>query len=113
MTSEDRRNASDTLELLTQTDCYFMGIRVITLLPGKLTARFEDERGVYFYADNFKNAFNAYYSNAGIFIPKNEIAETFAFAEKGSPNSLAVLTCDNLDFTKTAIDDQSETTLQH
>ena len=105
-------NSYDALELLTQTDCHFMEIKVITLLPGILTAQFEDERGVYFYSDNFKNEFNAFYSSAGIFIPKDEISETFAFAEKGSPNSIAVLSCDNLNFSKTKIYDQSKIILQ-
>lgn len=101
--NEDESNSYDALELFTQTDCFFMEIKVITLLPGILTAQFEDERGVYFYSDNFKNAFNAFYSNAGIFIPKSKTSDIFAFAEKGSPNSIAVLSCDNLNFTKTKI----------
>jgi hypothetical protein len=98
---KDKINSYDPLELLTQTDCHFMGIKVITILPGKLKAQFEDEKGIYFYADNFKNATNTYYSNAGIFIPKNGISEPFAFAHKGSLNSLAVLSCDTLNFNKT------------
>ena len=100
----DTMNSYDALEIVTQTDCHFMGIRVMTFLPGKLKAQFEDERGVFFYADNFKNAFNAFYTKAGIFIPENESSEPFAFAEKGSRNSLTLLSCDNLDFTKTKRD---------
>ena len=101
--NENEINSMYALELLTQADCYFMEIKVITLHPGILKAQFEDENGVYFYSDNFKNAFNAFYSNAGIFIPKNEISDIFAFAENGSPNSIAVLSCDKLNFTKTKI----------
>ena len=110
---KDKIQSYDALELLTQTDCHFMGIKVITLLPGKLKAQFEDESGIYFYADNFKNATTTNYSNAGIFIPKNGISEPFAFAHKGSLNSLAVLSCDTLNFNKTKTYDHSKTPFQH
>ena len=111
-TNNNKINSLDELELLNQTDCHFMGIRVLTLLPGKLKAQHEDETGIYFYAVNFKSDFNSYYTKAGIFIPKQEVSEAFAFAEKGSPNSLALLSCNNLNFTKTKIYDPSQTTLQ-
>ena len=98
----------DALELLAQTDCHFMGIKVITMLPGKLKAQSEDERGIYFYSDNFKNATYTNYKKAGIFIPKNGTSKPYAFAEKSSPDSLAILSCDTLNFTKTKTDDHSK-----
>ena len=99
----------DQIELLTQTDCHFMGIKVVTFLPGKFEAQFEDEKGIYFYTDSFKNDASAYYKNVGICIPKNDTSEPFAFAEKGSPDSLIILSCDTLNITKVNISQQSKT----
>ena len=103
--NEDEIDSYNALELLAESDCHFMDIKVLTLLPGILKAQFEDETGVYFYSNNFKNTFNANYSNAGIFITKSQPLNASAFAEKGSPNSTAVLSCDNLNFTKIKIHD--------
>lgn len=102
----------DELELRTRADCHFVGMTVVTFLPGKFKPKFEDERGIYFYANKFKNGPNAYYTNAGIFIPGDETSEQFAFAEKGSPNSLAILSCDNLNFVKTKVYDSSKPAIQ-
>ena len=33
----------DPIELLSQTDCHFMGITVVTFLPGIFEAQFEDK----------------------------------------------------------------------
>jgi len=92
---------NEALELVAQTDCYFMGIKVITILPGQLQAQLEDDGGIYFYAAKFKNAAHSYYKKAGIFIPSDETSEPYAFAEKDSHNSLAILNCDTLNFTRT------------
>jgi len=94
-------NTNEALELLARTDCYFMGIKVITFLPGQLQAQFEDDGGVYFYTAKFKNAVHSYYKKAGIFIPAGETSKPYAFAEKNSPNSRAVLNCDTLSLKKT------------
>ena len=98
----------DELELLAPTDCHFVGMTVMTILPGKLQEQFEDDNGVYFYTDKFKNGPSSYYTHAGIFIPKNNTSGHFAFAVKDSPDSLVILSCDTLNFQKTKKYDHSK-----